>query len=56
MKQAHLSNGEFVWPADTVSAIGRGSSEAGAQRLGQAAQAIRQQHMARMSALPPPGR
>lgn len=55
-REVRLSNGEFVWPADTVSAIGRGSSEAGAQKLGQAAQQIRQQHMARMSALPPPGR
>lgn len=50
-----LSTGEFVWPADVVSATGRGSTEAGARKLGMAAQMIRQQHMNRMGALPPPG-
>lgn len=50
-----VSSGEFVWPADTVSAVGRGSSEAGAKKLGQMAQMIRRQHMDRMGALPPPG-
>lgn len=52
--RVRVSDGEFVWPADTVSAMGNGSSEAGARRLGQMAQQLRQQHMARMSALPPP--
>lgn len=52
--RVRVSDGEFVWPADTVSAMGNGSSEAGARRLGQMAQTLRQQHMARMSALPPP--
>lgn len=49
-----LSSGEFVWPADTVSAVGQGSSEAGAKKLGAMAQMIRQKHMSRMGALPPP--
>jgi len=54
--RVRVSDGEFVWPADTVSAAGNGSSEAGARRLGQMAQMLRQKHMAQMSALPPPGR
>lgn len=52
--QVRVSRDEFVWPADVVSAIGRGSSDAGADRLGEMAQMIRQQHMTRMGGLPPP--
>lgn len=50
-----VSSGEFVWPADTVSAAGNGSSEAGARNLGKMAMMLRRQHMNRMGALPPPG-
>jgi len=49
-----LSAGEVVIPADAVSAAGRGSSEAGARKLGDMTMALRKQHMNRMAALPPP--
>jgi hypothetical protein len=52
--KVRLSRNEFVWPADVVSAVGRGSSEAGGEKLGAMAQMIRKQHMNRMGALPPP--
>jgi hypothetical protein len=32
-QEARLSHGEFVIPADVVSHLGNGNSEAGAQRL-----------------------
>lgn len=38
---AALSEGEFVWPADVVSMLGDGSSEAGARILNQLVQEIR---------------
>lgn len=39
---AALSHGEFVWPADVVSMIGDGNSEAGAKILNDVMQRIRQ--------------
>lgn len=38
---ARLAHGEFVWPADVVSHLGNGNSDAGAQKLYQAMQRIR---------------
>ena len=40
---ANLSVGEYVIPADVVSALGNGSSEAGAKMLDRVCAAIRQQ-------------
>jgi hypothetical protein len=51
---AMLANGEYVFSADVVSALGNGSNKAGADRLGQMVEAIRSR--ARSSApnkLPP---
>lgn len=53
--RVRLSSGEFVWPADVVSAAGRGSSEAGAKKLGDMAMMLRKQNLRRTAALPPPG-
>jgi hypothetical protein len=38
---ARLAHGEFVWPADVVSHLGNGNSDAGAKKLYQAMAAIR---------------
>ena len=38
---AALSEGEFVWPADVVSFVGNGSSDAGARVLNSLASEIR---------------
>lgn len=38
---AALSEGEFVWPADIVSFMGNGSSEAGARVLNSVVQEVR---------------
>jgi hypothetical protein len=32
-QEARLSGGEFVWPADVVSDLGNGNSDAGARHL-----------------------
>jgi hypothetical protein len=41
--QGHLADNEFVFPADVVSALGSGSSEAGARALYEMVDRIRQQ-------------
>ena len=38
---AMLANGEYVFSADVVSALGNGSNKAGADRLGEMVEAIR---------------
>lgn len=40
-EEARLSDGEFVWPADVVSHLGNGNSNAGAKVLMQAMERIR---------------
>lgn len=51
---AELSIGEFVIPADVVSAAGKGSSEAGAQYFTNLINQLRQSHMANVASMPPP--
>ncbi|MGL4960996.1 MAG: hypothetical protein ACRC67_07170 [Inquilinus sp.] len=54
MIPAALSDGEFVVPADVVSALGRGSTKAGAQMLSAFTQQIRKGHVEHMQKLPAP--
>jgi hypothetical protein len=52
---AMLADGEFVWPADVVSALGNGSNKAGAKKLYQAMHNIRSKHRSTgPKDLPPP--
>jgi hypothetical protein len=52
---AMLADGEFVWPADVVSALGNGSNKAGAKKLYQAMHNIRSKHRStNPKDLPPP--
>lgn len=51
---AALSPGEYVWDADTVSAIGDGSNEEGARRLDQLRERIRAKKRAAPASKIPP--
>jgi hypothetical protein len=51
---AKLSDGEYVWPADVVSALGNGSNQAGAKQLDQMVTNIRQHNIKKLGALPAP--
>lgn len=51
---AKLSVGEYVIPADVVSGMGQGSSEAGAKYFDDLVAQVRQMHMRNMSSMPPP--
>jgi hypothetical protein len=51
---AALSDGEYVFPADVVSALGRGSTDAGSDVLDSMVGNVRQAHASRMEVLPPP--
>ena len=48
-----LANGEFVIPADVVSALGNGSNDAGADKLTGALHSIRKQKQKNGTGLPP---
>jgi len=48
------SNGEYVMPADVVSALGDGDTQSGAALLDQIVQTVRSAHTQRMGAIPPP--
>lgn len=49
-----LSDGEYIIPADVVSAMGNGSSEAGANRLDQMVMDLRQSYRQHLGMLPAP--
>lgn len=51
---AKLSNGEFVIPADVVSAFGKGSSDAGAEYLRTLCSQARAMHIRNMNQMPEP--
>lgn len=53
---AKLSDGEYIFPADVVSALGRGSGDAGADILDGMVEKIRAQYREHLGALPPPRR
>jgi hypothetical protein len=48
---AQLSNDEYVIPADVVSALGRGSSAAGAQRLDRAVKEVRSGYASKLKGM-----
>ena len=50
-----LSRGEYVVPADVVSALGNGSTEAGSERLNKIVEQLRAEDVAKMQAMPGPG-
>lgn len=50
-----LSRGEYVVPADVVSALGQGSTEAGAERLNQMVEQWRAEYVDRVEDYPGPG-
>lgn len=52
---ARLSRGEYVIPADVVSAMGEGSSEAGAEALDRLVEATRAKWQQRVQSFPDPG-
>lgn len=52
--EARLSVGEYVIPADVVSGLGKGSSEAGAKVLDNLVQSVRSMHTQHMAEMPPP--
>lgn len=53
--QAELSVDEFVFPADVVSAAGLGSTSAGARRLSDLSNQLRQEYREHLGQLAPPG-
>lgn len=53
---AYLSDGEYVFPADVVSALGDGSNDAGADLLDRMVRDTRKTYRRRLGALPDPKR
>lgn len=51
---AKLSSGEYVIPADVVSGLGKGSSEAGAKLLDDLIAQVREMHGQHIQSMPPP--
>lgn len=50
---AKLADGEFIWPADAVSALGNGSTEAGHRKLYQMLDMVRQKAYGRTKQISP---